>query len=456
MHNWCRWWKIALFLSSVWPQNASDYVPLDRTSTTAGPTPHSERVRSTRTLRSRAPTVPRSTTTLRLPHLSHGTNTPGRVSHGRLSWGDPGFGKTWLLRYEARRLARAGAQGLRARTLALNDLILPIFARLSDVNQHDDPLEEALVALVGTGYSEAFRSFVRAKLYTAHCALLLDAWDEVPVEIPLPGQPVAYRPHFRQRLRQRLQAFARQCSHPRILITSRIVGYTESPVPGMQELELLAFDTRYIEAFTRVWFDDERNATLAQQFLALLREHPRVCGLARIPLMLALLCRAYQETPMAFPTRRVDLYNRCLRGLLRDWQRDQDKWQGDQGRGEISDAYVDAVIEMLQAVVCSLFSEGYEQFSESLLRRKIEMWLKGVERTHELAERTPTLLIAELKGNGVLITAGSRRDAPLLFLHRTFQEYLTACALARKANMEGWESIAPLGACPKKLRLSHR
>ena len=362
--------------------------------------------------------------------------------------GDPGFGKTWLLRYEARRLARAGAQGLRARTVALNDLILPIFVRLSEVNQRDDSMEDTLVALAGTGYSEAFRRFVRARLSTPHCALLLDAWDEsAGGDTPPPGQPLAYRPHHRQRLGQRLAAFARQWPHPRLLLTSRIVGYTASPVPEMPELELLAFDTRYIAAFARVWFGDDDNddtPTRAQAFLALVREQPRVRGLARIPLMLVLLCRTYQETPQGFPTRRVDLYQRCLRGLLRDWQRDQDKWHGDQGTGEMSDAYVDAVMELLQAVACTLFSEGYEQFSESLLRRTIKAWLDSVEQTHELAERNPTLLIAELKGNGVLITAGSRRGAPLLFLHRTFQEYLTACALARQAHMEGWEAIAPL------------
>jgi hypothetical protein len=150
--------------------------------------------------------------------------------------GDPGFGKTWLLRYEARCLARAGAQGLRARTLALHDLVLPIFARLSDVNRSDDPLEDTLVALAGTGYSEAFRSFVRSRLSTPHCALLLDAWDEVPLEVPPPGQLMAYLPRCRQRLGQRLETFARQFPHPRVLLTSRIVGYITNGVSLLQTI----------------------------------------------------------------------------------------------------------------------------------------------------------------------------------------------------------------------------
>ena len=288
--------------------------------------------------------------------------------------GDPGFGKTWLLRYEARRLAREGAQKLRARTRALNDLVLPIWARLSDVNQSDDPLEDTLVALAGMGYSEAFRRFIRERLQTDRCVILLDAWDEVPVEVPPDGQPLAYLPRFRQRLGQRLAAFALQFPKPRLLITSRIVGYIESPLPDAQELELLAFDTHSLEAFVRVWFGDENtkdSPTLTQQFLALVREHPRVHGLARIPLMLTLLCRVYQEQPIDFPTRRVDLYSRCLRGLLRDWKEEKDKRQ-------ISDAYVDAVLELLYVVGYSLFSEGYDQFSESLLRTKITAWLKDV------------------------------------------------------------------------------
>jgi hypothetical protein len=81
--------------------------------------------------------------------------------------------------------------------------------------------------------------------------------------------------------------------------------------------------------------------------------------------MLALMCRAYQERCLAFPTRRVNLHDRCLRGLLHDWKKEE---KGEEG---ISASSMDAVIELLQKAAYSLFLEGKEQFRESELRKKL-------------------------------------------------------------------------------------
>ena len=337
--------------------------------------------------------------------------------------GDPGFGKTWLLFYEARRLALGGAQGLRERTLNFTNLIMPIFARLPIINGSDNPVEESLVALVIVGRTEAFRRVVWEQLRTNRATVLLDGWDEVPVEVPQHGEPIKYEPRHQQRLGQRLEAFARTFPQLRLLLTSRIVGYTGSPVPGAQELELLALDPPYIEAFVRVWFGDD---TTAHQFLTLFQQMPQVRGLVRIPLMLALLCRAYHENPGDFPTRRVELYERSLRGLLRDWK-------GEKEHRVVSDAYVDAMVELLEVAGYELFAQGHEQFTESLLREAMVPWLNGLKQAHELYGCSAAKLIAELKRDGIFISAGEYYEAPLLFLHRTFQEYLTASTIARGA-----------------------
>jgi hypothetical protein len=339
--------------------------------------------------------------------------------------GDPGFGKTWLLRYETRRLARPGAQQLREHTIDLDTLILPLFARLSDMNRRDEPLEDALVARAGAGASQALRHFVRAKLATERCVVLLDAWDEVPVEVPPAGQPLRYAAGYRQRLGQRLEAFARQFPQPRLLLTSRIVGYTESPIPGAQELELLAFDPPQIEVYVRVWFGDD-TATV-QQFLTLLRQHPQVRGLARIPLMLTLICRAYQAKQLDFPIRRVALYDRCLRGLLRDWKEEKEQRC-------ISDVRLKQTLQRLARGALRLHQEQREQCTEPQLAEALGYKLKS-----DLEAERAAQFIDSLKHDGVLITAGAYRDAPLLFLHRTFQEYLAACALAQQKD---WLKVA--------------
>ena len=58
--------------------------------------------------------------------------------------------------------------------------------------------------------------------------------------------------------------------------------------------------------------------------------------------MLTLLCRAFQQEG-ALPERRVDLYESCLRGLLRDWLA-LDK-QADREDPKLSDSYVEAMLD---------------------------------------------------------------------------------------------------------------
>jgi hypothetical protein len=287
---------------------------------------------------------------------------------------------------------------------------------------------------------EPFRRFVNRRLEADHAVVLLDAWDEVPVEAPERGQPIAYAPQRRQRLGQRIEAFARQFPRCRVLLTSRIVGYDGSPIPGAQELELFALDGPQIEAFARAWFDD------AEPFLALLRQNPQVQGLARIPLMLTLMGRAFieQQRHPALPaeradslTRRVEIYRMCLRGLLRDWKEEKE-------RRTIGDGYVEEMLEVLAPAAYALFAGGHEQFGEGLLWEKVRAALIGLGAGHELAGRRATSVIEELKPAGILVTTAEHRDAPLMFLHRTFHEFLAARALAQRARPEGWEAIAGL------------
>ena len=317
-------------------------------------------------------------------------------------------------------------------------LALPLLARLSDLNQTNDPLEEALAAGAGPGRSEAFHRFVLQRLKTGHAVVLLDAWDEVPVEVPEPGQPIAYKPNCRQRLGQRLGAFARRFPHCRVLLTSRIVGYDGSPIPDARELELFAFDWPQIEAFARAWFGD------AEPFLAMLRQNPRVQGLARIPLMLTLMCRAHEEqrrhpaAPRSGPARP--------RGECRS-TRSACAACSATGRRRRSGA-PSATATWRRCWRCwrrppTRCSRGATSSSaRGLLREEVRVALGGLGAGHELAGRDATSVIAELKHAGILVTTGEHRAAPLLFLHRTFHEFLAARALARRVKSEGWLVIA--------------
>lgn len=122
---------------------------------------------------------------------------------------------------------------------------------------------------------------------------------------------------------ERLENFATRFPRPRLLLTSRTVSYDPAylDIPDMQELELLAFDSPQTELFVSVWFGEDAQG--ASRCLAMLRQNAQVRGLARIPLMLTLLCHVYAECKKGqreFPGRRVELYDVCMRGLLRDWR----------------------------------------------------------------------------------------------------------------------------------------
>jgi len=184
--------------------------------------------------------------------------------------GDPGLGKTWLLRFEARHLARTMAAQLRSQDIGVWEGRVPIFARLADVastlrgienawrqqgRPAEVPLEDALIALIprddhksqqdsrgtrrATAFSEAFFGWIGEQLTHQRCALMLDALDEVPDDLY-------------ETLQHSLRRFAERHPHSRLLLTSRSAAYRGTPVEGVQELELVGFNSAQQRAFIRV------------------------------------------------------------------------------------------------------------------------------------------------------------------------------------------------------------
>ena len=356
--------------------------------------------------------------------------------------GDPGYGKTWLLRYEARRLARQAADNLRTCAVALEEVVLPIYTPCSDLNDRDDPLEEALVERmlaslpqVSGPRSEHLASFVRGRFTSKQCVMLLDALDEVTKERPALGEGIQYLPKHRQRLCQRIKKFAESFPEPRMLVACRIVEYHTSPVPKASELVVVDFHPKQVRSFVEVWFSE---ADQRQRVVEMLDATPQVIGLARIPLMLTLMCRLWQRlfeeekrskhdqtsTSVELPTQRAEIYERCLRGLLEERETERKGWR-------IGPAKVAPVLDLLQEIGFQLFLEGYEQFEETRLRDKIGSFQQA-NPSHMLAKNDAADLIELLRDCGILITTTvDQTDPKYLLLHRAFHEYLVARYLTR-------------------------
>ncbi len=342
----------------------------------------------------------------------------GRRFHQVTILGDPGFGKSWLLRYEARRLAKRAIEALTNGGGSVDDIDLPILMRLPDLAHRKGTFEDIIVTRLRQKHSGSFGDFVRTRMASGHVILLLDAWDEI-------GDLDA-----RRKLRDKIH----DCQLPsRVLLTSRMVGYdlTPPPLPDGKEVELVAWKWEQIQSFVQVWFGTEEQN--AKPFLRKLRKHPQFRGLAKIPLMLMLLCRAYPEGD--FPQRRSDVYEKCLWGLLRDWQRHDKKRYTEI---QLSDTYVEELIEVLAEASLGLLEKGKQQFRETDLRPSIDSFLSAMKRDRPLHEfvhekADPSRLVKRVKDDGVLSSATSD-GKKLRFLHLTFQEYLAARALAKKPD----------------------
>jgi hypothetical protein len=374
--------------------------------------------------------------------------------------GDPGLGKTWLLKWEAARCAAEAAARLRA-SGDLAGVVLPVYRRLTDLAKALHTLEgqrahgaagpvptlpEAVIESLrrwqlpaterepSRGLSPQLLDLLQGRLGTEHALLLLDAFDEVPEEERPP-------------LLQALGEWVPHNPQARVLFTSRIVGYQQPwPLSGgtdaERETELLPFDDDQVGSFVGAFFGGDAEA--AQDLRALLPRAPQVRGMVQIPLLLGFLCALYWEDrrrPAAerrdlARLRRTELYEDVLGRLL------SGKWK-DLPR-LISGAKVSAKLELLEPVAFRLFLAGREQFTLRELRQAIrEAWAEVYPGQAPTEEALTGRVEEWSEQDGVLVKAGAGAEAPYLFLHLTFQEYLTARYLAHRINRGGWGTVVP-------------
>jgi len=343
------------------------------------------------------------------------------------AWLQPAGSREWLL-VSGRRVLVIRREGdafafyrpeLGEYPLSEPKIRLPIFLPLSSIaSQLDrDPnstFEDALLAALepGTTLGKEFKRWVTRAWNEGNIVLLLDAMDEVPSA-------------SRELLYTKLENFARKYPRVRILVTSRIVGYSGPPFPrgAYEELEILPFDRRQQRDFVRIWFG--RRPERASAFLAELRRVLHVRALARIPLLLALMCRLFDGRE-ELPKSRAEIYGSCIRAMLRqDWRKPPLR----------DDPHLNAKLELLEELCFELFQKGKELFSLGELEDQIkELLEERPSLKKDLEGKSPRELSKELQDDGILIKAGAGEDPPFLFLHLTFQEYLAACALARRVE----------------------
>jgi formylglycine-generating enzyme required for sulfatase activity/energy-coupling factor transporter ATP-binding protein EcfA2 len=350
--------------------------------------------------------------------------------------GDPGSGKTTLLKHMALRLAGEPEAPL--------PILMPLNAYADALARADRNLQAYLpeyFAGLAQDVSGLAPLFDMA-LAQGRAVILLDGLDEVQRD----------RPH----LVNKVQAFARKAAERgnKLVITSRIVGYRESPLdPGDWSLyTLLDFDDAAIEQFAGKWCVAFERSTLGdtpeacaaakaerEGLLRAIRANPGVAHLASNPLLLTILALIKRQG-VTLPNRRVELYELYLKTLISAWSKAR----------TLDKKPVGPPLDYLQTISVlgplALWLREENPTAGLVPEERLIEWLTqhfvGEDwglRPGPAAERARQFLESVRKYSNLLLERGQGRFG---FIHLTFEEALAARGLVQLGQLGLDDSLA--------------
>jgi formylglycine-generating enzyme required for sulfatase activity/energy-coupling factor transporter ATP-binding protein EcfA2 len=369
------------------------------------------------------------------------------AAHGRLAvLGDPGSGKTTLLRYLALLYARDLAEGT---TLVQDKLELPEAGHLPillPLRQIGAYLRTHRPAEDGTEGCALLLDFVLGALRGERIALPGDFFDGWLVEgravVLLDGLDEVADPDLRRRVSRLVEAFTRAYPTCRYVVTSRIVGYI-GPArlgEGYSTTTIRDFSLADVERFLTNWHrlvavgqmgpGDSAEAYAAgqtRQLLGAIEANERIRDLAINPLMLTVIAMVHRDR-VKLPDRRAELYAEAVDVLLGKWEEAKGMQEVPILEGVPFDTGDRRLV--LQSVALRMHEGEQKEVAAADLRR----WLGGM--FHQMvgdrraAERAVDRFLRVIEERTGLLVA--RGEGVYAFSHLTFQEYLTAQAVAAR------------------------
>ncbi|UCE04673.1 MAG: SUMF1/EgtB/PvdO family nonheme iron enzyme, partial [bacterium] len=366
-------------------------------------------------------------------------------NHRRLvTLGDPGSGKTTLLRYLTLIYARDQAEtgdwvkhkfGLDES----NMLPMLLYARqIGSFLQARFPMEDGTEghSIVINYYLQYLKNqhiklstdFFETYLQEGNAVILLDGLDEVA------------QPDLRRRLSRLLESFVQAYPDCRFIVTSRIVGYKGAARLGENFVTttIRDFTMTDVENFLTHWHrlvavgqmgTGPSAETYAEdqtrQLMTAIRSNERIRELAINPLMLTVIALVHRDR-VKLPDRRAELYAEAVDVLLgkRDEARGVDEIE------ILSNKPFDTGDKrlMLQKVALYMHENEQKEIDVDDLKRLLEtLFSEIIFDQREIQQTINRCLQVIEERTGLLIARGQGVYA---FSHLTFQEYLTALAIA--------------------------
>ncbi len=343
--------------------------------------------------------------------------------------GGPGSGKSTVLHWTAREMARASVIALQARSCQPAEVSWPVLVNLDTWAAHEQRQQPraSLVSLITGAVPEemaphersAITRLIEQRLTTAtqQTCLFLDSLDQVASGRVDP-------------LRKRLASLSDLTT--RLVLTTRESGLRTheeamktlpSPIK-VESAPLTPEDTRTLAA---KWLGQEQAARLERH----LRSYPSLGIVADSPLLLTLACLVTSEQPdQTLPETPAALYQEMTRLLA------QGRWRnGDDAPPASHDPQ--ALLDQLPGIAWRLFvrSPGVNRFDRNTMLDAIG------QITGRKGEARAEFLDHQLVEFGFVEASESTKAEPRYeFRHITLLEFLVARHLAEVLALETWNS----------------
>jgi len=374
--------------------------------------------------------------------------------------GDPGGGKTTLLRWLAVAAAR-GAYGM-GLDLGIAERLLPVpvsVGRLAEIRREAGtatPVTECLARYFharNLGAPDVLKEFLEARLKAGECLLLLDGLDEVLSD-------------ERETVHTWLETFASQYPANRWIVSSRFVGYRSFALSGGKEIALRPFSDeqveKYISAFCRAYVQWENNGVAdaaaaeraAKQLTEALAAKPRLKSLVRNPFLLSGLALIHRAVGRV-PAHRIQFYEIFARCLCEAWGMARRIVAESTGGTTSELAYEGEALPILGALACRMHNDHPSGRAPRAYVIKVLASVLQEKRSVPAAESQKAaeeFLKRAADGIQIFLERGPDEWG---FLHLTFQEFFCAAGLHAEEQFAKvalkhlfdprWEEVIRLG-----------